>query len=118
MGVHGVLVRLREWLDDLPCREPWRPQRGRGPQGYGVLRLDRACSVAWCFSGHPTALSASIKQGAMLWRSARTRRTRSTRPPPGPGRAAAFLHGLRQGLRRGTTGVVGELHAIWVSDYQ
>jgi len=28
------------------------------------------------------------------------------------------LHGLRQGLRRGTTGVVGELHAVWVSDYQ
>jgi hypothetical protein len=28
------------------------------------------------------------------------------------------LHGLSQGLRRGTTEVVGELHAVWVSDYQ
>jgi hypothetical protein len=34
------------------------------------------------------------------------------------GRAAAFLHGLRQGLRRGKQGVVGELHAVWVLDYQ
>ena len=36
---------------DLPFREPWRRQRGRGPPGYGALRLDRACSVAWCSSG-------------------------------------------------------------------
>jgi hypothetical protein len=24
---------------------------GRGPPGYGALRLDRACSVAWYSSG-------------------------------------------------------------------
>ena len=28
------------------------------------------------------------------------------------GRAVASLHGLRQGLRQGMTGVVGELHAV------
>jgi hypothetical protein len=34
------------------------------------------------------------------------------------GRAVAFLQGLRQGLRRGKQGVVGELHAVWVLDYE
>jgi len=34
------------------------------------------------------------------------------------GRAAASWHGLSQVVRLGTTGVVGELHAVWVSDYQ
>jgi hypothetical protein len=33
-------------------KERDRPRRGRGPPGYGALRLDRACSVAWCSSGH------------------------------------------------------------------
>jgi len=34
------------------------------------------------------------------------------------GRAAASWHGLSQVLRLGTTGAVGELHAVWVSGYQ
>jgi hypothetical protein len=39
-------------------------------------------------------------------------------PTNGAGRAAASWHGLSQVLRLGMTEAVGELHAVWVSDYQ
>jgi hypothetical protein len=39
-------------------------------------------------------------------------------PKARAGRAVASLRGLRRGVLRGMTGVAGELHAVWVSDYQ